>query len=68
MSVLDVRNLSVQYLTENGASEIVKDISFKVEKGEIAGLVGESGSKWRKVRSRGLWVSPDQEKARSCWP
>ena len=44
MSVLDVRNLSVQYLTENGASEIVKDISFKVEKGEIAGLVGESGS------------------------
>ena len=44
MSVLDVRNLSVQYLTENGASEIIKDISFKVEKGEIAGLVGESGS------------------------
>lgn len=44
MSVLDVRNLSVRYLTENGATEIVKDISFKVEKGEIAGLVGESGS------------------------
>ena len=44
MSVLDVRNLSVQYLTENGALEIIKDISFKVEKGEIAGLVGESGS------------------------
>lgn len=44
MSVLDVRNLSVQYLTENGASEIVDNISFKVEKGEIAGIVGESGS------------------------
>ena len=44
MSVLDVKNLSVQYQTENGASEIIKDISFKVEKGEIAGLVGESGS------------------------
>lgn len=44
MSVLDVRNLSVQYRTENGASDIVKNISFKVEKGEIAGLVGESGS------------------------
>ena len=44
MSVLDVQNLSVKYLTENGASEIIKDISFKVEKGEIAGLVGESGS------------------------
>ena len=44
MSVLDIRNLSVQYLTENGASEIVKNISLKVEKGEIAGLVGESGS------------------------
>lgn len=44
MSVLDVRNLSVQYRTDNGTLEIVKDISFKVEKGEIAGLVGESGS------------------------
>lgn len=44
MSVLDVRNLCVQYLREDGAAEIIKDISFKVEKGEIAGLVGESGS------------------------
>lgn len=44
MSVLDVRNLSVQYLTDNGASDIIKDVSFKVEKGEIVGLVGESGS------------------------
>ena len=51
MSVLDVRNLSVQYPTENGAAEIVKDISFKVEKGEIAGLV----------------ESPVQERVRPCW-
>lgn len=44
MRVLDVKNLSVQYLTENGTSDIIKDISFNVEKGEIAGIVGESGS------------------------
>ncbi len=44
MSMLEVQNLNVRYLTENGASEVIKDISFQVEKGEIVGLAGESGS------------------------
>lgn len=44
MSVLEVNNLSVSYPAESGASEIVKNISIKVESGEIVGLVGESGS------------------------
>lgn len=44
MSVLDVENLSVRYLTEDNASDIINNISLKVEEGEIVGLVGESGS------------------------
>lgn len=44
MSVLDVQNLSVKYLTENGASDVINNISLRVEQGEIVGLVGESGS------------------------
>ena len=44
MNVLEVKNLSVQYPGTEGASEIVKDISFKVEEGGITGIVGQSGS------------------------
>ena len=44
MNVLEVKNLSVQYPGAEGASEIVKDISFKVEEGGITGIVGQSGS------------------------
>ena len=44
MNVLEVKNLSVQYPGTEGASEIVKDISFTVEEGGITGIVGQSGS------------------------
>ena len=44
MNVLEVTNLSVQYPGAEGASEIVKDISFTVEEGSITGIVGQSGS------------------------
>ena len=44
MNVLEVKNLSVQYPVTEGASEIVKDISFTVEEGGITGIVGQSGS------------------------
>ena len=41
--VLDVRNLKVYYSTPTGDVRAVDDVSFKVYKGEILGLVGESG-------------------------
>ena len=44
MNVREVKNLSVQYPGTEGASEIVKDISFTVEEGGITGIVGQSGS------------------------
>lgn len=44
MNVLEVKNMSVQYPGTEGASEIVKDISFTVEEGGITGIVGQSGS------------------------
>jgi peptide/nickel transport system ATP-binding protein len=42
--VLDVRHLSVQFKTESGLIQAVRDISFQVPRGQTLGIVGESGS------------------------
>jgi oligopeptide/dipeptide ABC transporter ATP-binding protein len=38
-----VRDLSVEYLTRQGAVQAVAGVSFDIQRGEILGLVGESG-------------------------
>lgn len=44
MAMLDIKNLSTEFSTENGTVQAVRDVSIQVEKGEILGIVGESGS------------------------
>jgi len=41
--VLDVRNLRTSFITSDGEVPAVDDVSFSVHKGEILGIVGESG-------------------------
>ena len=41
--LLDVRNLSVNYVNEGEVSKAVHDVSFSLHEGEVMGLVGESG-------------------------
>jgi peptide/nickel transport system ATP-binding protein len=43
--ILDVKNLRIEALTEAGkASVIVDDVSFALKRGEVLGLIGESGA------------------------
>ncbi|UOE96315.1 nickel import ATP-binding protein NikD [Alkalihalobacillus sp. LMS39] len=41
--VLCVKDLHVQVATSKGVSTLIQDINFEVKKGQILGLVGESG-------------------------
>src|SRR5687767_8325994 len=43
MSLLTVRDLSIQYQTDSGTLFAVRGASFEVGRGEIVGLLGESG-------------------------
>ena len=44
-ALIEIRNLRVAASTGNGPeTEIVKDVSFAVKRGEVMGLIGESGS------------------------
>src|SRR5450432_3621867 len=43
-TILEVKNVSVDYMAANGAVHAVDDVSFTLNRGEIMGLAGESGS------------------------
>src|SRR3984893_12990444 len=43
-TLLDVRNLNVDYLAASGTVHAVTDVSFSLRRGETLGLAGESGS------------------------
>ena len=43
-TLLDVKNLSVDYHASSGTVHAVTDVSFTLRRGEILGLAGESGS------------------------
>ena len=42
--LLDVRNLSIEFVTAQEMVTAVRDVSFRIGAGEVLGLVGESGS------------------------
>ncbi|MGE5561276.1 MAG: ABC transporter ATP-binding protein [Chloroflexota bacterium] len=41
--LLDVKNLTTSFFTDDGVATAVDDVSFHIDKGETLGMVGESG-------------------------
>jgi len=42
--LLDIQNLSIKYITDDGTVNAVNDLSIQIAKGETLGLVGETGA------------------------
>ncbi len=43
-ALIDVRNLTLKFRTDEGLITAVDNVSFRLDKGQVMGLVGESGS------------------------
>ena len=43
-SLLDIKNVKTSFAEGKIKKEVIRDVSFRVNKGEIVGIVGESGS------------------------
>ena len=41
--IVEVRSLSVDFETIDGALKVIREVSFKVQEGEVVGVVGETG-------------------------
>ena len=44
MSLLDVKNLKVEFETADGLVSAVNNVNFSIDEGKILAIVGESGS------------------------
>ena len=44
MALLDIRNLTIEFITPGGLLRAIDRVNLKLSEGEIRGLVGESGS------------------------
>ncbi len=44
MSLLEINNLTIHYVTTDGTVKAVNEINLSIEKGETLGLVGETGA------------------------
>ncbi|MEO0342674.1 MAG: ABC transporter ATP-binding protein [Pseudomonadota bacterium] len=44
MALLDIKNLTIEYPDRHGTFTAVRDVSLSVDRGEILGIVGESGA------------------------
>ena len=58
-ALLDIKNLNVQFDTDEGRIVAVENISLSVNAGEVLGVVGESGSGKSVTAKSIMQLNPD---------
>lgn len=43
-NLLEIKNLSIEYITDDGVNKAVNDLNLKIREGETLGFVGETGA------------------------
>ena len=62
MSLLNVKNLNVEYVKRGRSVCAVRNLSLSLEKGDVVGIVGESGSGKTTAMLALLGLLPDRAK------
>lgn len=44
MALLEIKGLTTEFKTDQGIVKAVRSVDYHIEKGEVLGIVGESGS------------------------
>lgn len=64
--LLEIRDLRISYRMENGLAEVVRGVDLDIDKGECAGLVGESGCGKTSVGLAVTRLIPEQKGVIAC--
>ena len=54
--MLEIKDLTVHYETADGVVEAVNNVSLNLEKGQVLGLVGETGAGKTTIAGRCSWM------------
>ena len=65
MDVLEIENLSVEYVTQRGMVKAVRNVSLELRKGETLAVIGESGSGKSTLALTVMRLLPPSGKVRS---
>lgn len=57
--LLEIKHLTIHYITDDGTAEAVRDVSLQVKHGETLGLVGETGAGKTTIAYGILGLVPD---------
>src|SRR3546814_12464024 len=56
MALLDIENLHIEFPSRHGHVVAIQDVSLSLEKGEILGVVGESGAGKSTIGNAVIWL------------
>lgn len=65
MNLLEIKNLCIDYITQEGTLNVVDNVSFELKQGESLGLVGESGCGKTTLAKTIMKLLPDNGKISS---